>query len=128
MMSHISAITLLVPGYDEGIAFYAGKLGFTLIEDTPFGPTKRWVLVAPPGARETRLLLAKTDGPERVKQIGNQVGGRVGFFLSTTDFDADHAAMLARGVEFLEQPRHEAYGKVAVFRDPFGNKWDLIGP
>jgi len=128
MTQHISAITLLVPSYDEGIAFYVGKLGFTLIEDTPLSPTKRWVLVAPPGARETRLLLARADGPEQLKQIGNQTGGRVAFFLATTDFGADHAAMLARGVEFLEQPRHEAYGKVAVFRDPFGNKWDLIGP
>lgn len=126
-MSHISAITLLVPEYDDGIAFYVGKLTFTLVEDTPLGPTKRWVLVAPPGARETRLLLARADGPEQVRQIGNQAGGRVVLFLSTSNFDADHAAMLARGVEFLEAPRTQAYGKVAVFRDPFGNKWDLIG-
>lgn len=126
-MSHISAITLLVPEYDDGIAFYVGKLGFTLVEDIPLGPTKRWVLVAPPGARETRLLLARADGPEQVRQIGNQAGGRVVLFLSTSNFDADHAAMLARGVEFLEAPRTQAYGKVAVFRDPFGNKWDLIG-
>ena len=126
-MSHISAITLLVPEYDDGIAFYVGKLTFTLVEDTPLGPTKRWVLVAPPGARETRLLLARADGPEQVRQIGHQAGGRVVLFLSTSNFDADHAAMLARGVEFLEAPRTQAYGKVAVFRDPFGNKWDLIG-
>jgi len=127
MPQHLSAITVLVPGYDEGIAFYTVKLGFELIENTPLTAGKRWIVVAPPGARETRLLLAKADGPEQAARIGDQTGGRVFLFLRTDDFDRDHAAMIARGVEFLEAPRIEAYGKVAVFRDPFGNKWDLIG-
>ena len=128
MPQHISAITLLVPDYDAGIAFYAGQLGFTLIEDTALSSTKRWVLVAPPGATETRLLIAKADGPAQNARIGDQTGGRVGFFLTTDDFARDHAAMLAKGVRFLEAPRAEPYGTVAQFRDPFGNTWDLIEP
>ena len=128
MSQHISAITLLVPDYDAGIAFYVGKLGFALIADTPLSPSKRWVLVAPPGSTETRLLLAKADGPAQTARIGDQTGGRVALFLTTDDFARDHAAMTAKGVEFLEPPRQEAYGTVAVFRDPFGNTWDLIQP
>ena len=128
MAQHLSAVTVLVPDYDQGIAFYCGKLGFELIEDRAMGPTKRWVLVAPPGARETRLLLARADGPAQTARIGDQTGGRVFLFLQTDDFDRDHAAMAGRGVAFLEAPRIESYGKVAVFRDPFGNTWDLIGP
>jgi catechol 2,3-dioxygenase-like lactoylglutathione lyase family enzyme len=128
MAQHISAVTLLVPDYDAGIAFYVGSLGFTLVEDRAMGPTKRWVLVAPPGSRETRLLLAKADGPAQVARVGDQTGGRVGFFLTTDDFARDHAAMLANGVTFREAPRHEPYGTVAVFEDPFGNAWDLIEP
>ena len=128
MSQHISAITLLVPDYDAGIAFYVGKLGFALIADTPLSPSKRWVLVAPPGSTETRVLLAKADGPAQTARIGDQTGGRVALFLTTDDFARDHAAMTAKGVEFLEPPRQEAYGTVAVFRDPFGNTWDLIQP
>ncbi len=128
MPQHISALTLLVPDYDAGIAFYVGALGFSLVENRALGPGKRWVLVAPPGARETRLLLAKADGPRQIARIGDQTGGRVGFFLTTDDFARDHAAMLARGVTFRESPRVEAYGTVAVFEDPFGNAWDLIQP
>ena len=128
MPQHLSAITLLVPDYDAGIAFYVGQLGFTLIEDRAMSAAKRWVLVAPPGSTETRLLLAKADSPAQIARIGNQTGGRVGFFLTTDDFVRDHAAMLAMGVVFLEEPRQEPYGTVAVFRDPFGNKWDLIEP
>lgn len=124
----LSAIALLVPGYDEAVAFYVGKLGFALIEDTRLTETKRWVLVAPPGSRETRLLLAKADGEAQRARIGDQTGGRVFLFLTTDDFARDHAAMIEKGVEFLEVPRTEPYGKVAVFRDPFGNKWDLIEP
>ena len=122
---HLSAVALVVPDYDAAIAFYTGALGFDLIEDTDLGEGKRWVLVAPPGA-ETRLLLARAATPEQRAAIGNQTGGRVGFFLKTTDFEADYARMTARGVEFEEAPRHEAYGRVAVFRDPFGNRWDLL--
>ena len=128
MPQHISAITLLVPDYDAGIAFYVGVLGFTLVEDRAMSASKRWVLVAPPGARETRLLLAKADGSAQEARIGHQTGGRVFLLLSTDDFARDHAAMLAKGVMFLEAPRAESYGTVAVFQDPFGNKWDLIQP
>lgn len=121
----LQAVTLVVPDYDEGIAFFVGKLGFDLIEDTPRGEGKRWVMVAPKGG-ETRLLLAEGRGEHQRAAIGNQTGGRVGFFLETDDFDRDHAAFLARGVTFTEAPRVEPYGKVAVFRDDFGNLWDLI--
>jgi catechol 2,3-dioxygenase-like lactoylglutathione lyase family enzyme len=127
-VQHLAAIALVVPDYDEALAFYVGKLGFELIEDTPLSETKRWVLVAPPGSRETRLLLAKADGPEQKTRIGNQTGGRVFLFLHTDDFARDYEALRARGVRFLEAPRHEAYGTVVVFADPYGNKWDLIQP
>ena len=124
----ISAVTVLVPDYDAGIAFYVGALGFALVEDRALSPTKRWVLVAPPGAREARLLLAKAEGPLQAARIGDQTGGRVALFLTTDDFARDHAAMLARGVKFRESPRVEPFGTVAVFEDPFGNAWDLIQP
>jgi catechol 2,3-dioxygenase-like lactoylglutathione lyase family enzyme len=126
MKQVIGALTLVVPDYDRAIAFYTQKLGFDLIEDTRLSATKRWVLVAPKGSAETRLLLAWADGPDQEAAIGNQAGGRVFLFLETDDFDRDHQAMLGAGVTFLEAPRVEPYGKVAVFRDPFGNKWDLI--
>jgi catechol 2,3-dioxygenase-like lactoylglutathione lyase family enzyme len=126
MAKRVSAITFVVPNYDEGIAFFVDVLGFHLIDDTPQSATKRWVLVAAEPAAETRFLLAKADGPEQSKAIGNQTGGRVGFFLETDDFVADYAVYQARGLRFLETPRVEPYGTVAVFQDPFGNKWDLI--
>jgi len=125
-MQFISAVTLVVPEYDAGIAFYAGLLGFALIADIDMGDGKRWVLVAPPGSRECRLLLARAADAAQTAVIGHQTGGRVFLFLNTSDFDADHARMLAAGVDFLEAPRREPYGTVAVFRDPFGNKWDLL--
>ncbi|MEM9579817.1 MAG: VOC family protein [Pseudomonadota bacterium] len=125
MAQHISAVALLVPDYDTGIAFYVGKLGFDLIEDTPLSADKRWVLIGPKGA-ETQLLLAKASGPQQQQIIGAQTGGRVGFFLHTDAFDADHLRMTKAGVQFEEEPRHEPYGKVAVFRDPWGNRWDLL--
>lgn len=128
MKQHLGAIALIVPDYDDAIDFYVGKIGFELIEDTNLSNGKRWVLVAPKGSTETRLLLAKADGPDQVAAIGNQTGGRVFLFLNTDNFDRDFAAMTAKGVTFLEEPRLEPYGKVAVFRDPFGNKWDLIEP
>mgnify|MGYP001792030656 FL=1 len=127
MTQLIANITLVVSDYDEAIAFYVDALGFELLEDTQLSDMKRWVRVAPPGA-ETALLLAKADGPEQAAAIGNQTGGRVGFFLHTDDFARDHAAMLSKGVKFREEPRHESYGTVAVFEDPFGNLWDLIEP
>jgi len=126
MKQIIGAVTLVVPDYDEALDFYVGSLGFELIEDTPLSETKRWVLVAPKGSMETRLLLAQADAPAQAASIGNQAGGRVFLFLNTDDFDRDHKSMVAAGVTFLESPRSEPYGKVAVFQDPFGNKWDLI--
>lgn len=128
MGKFISAVTLVVPDYDAAIAFYVGQLGFDLIEDTRISDQKRWVLVAPPGASECRLLLARAATPTQAKAIGAQTGGRVGFFLTTDDFDRDFARMTAAGISFLEHPRTEIYGKVVVFCDPFGNKWDLLQP
>ena len=128
MKQHIAAMTLLVPDYDKAIAYYVGKLGFRLIEDTPLSPTKRWVVVAPPGNGETGLLLAQADSPDQRQAIGNQSGGRVFLILRTDDFDRDFARYRLAGIEFLEEPRLEAYGKVVVFRDAFGNKLDLIEP
>ena len=128
MTQHLAAIALVVPDYDDAIAFYVGKLGFELVEDTRLSETKRWVLVAPPGSQETRLLLAKADSPEQKTRIGNQTGGRVFLFLHTDDFARDYETMRARGIRFLEAPRHESYGTVVVFVDPYGNKWDLIQP
>lgn len=128
MAQIVSAVTLVVPDYEAALRFYVGQLGFELVEDTALSPTKRWVRVRPAGARETCLLLAKADTPSQAASIGAQAGGRVAFFLSTDDFDRDHALYLSRGVQFIEKPRQESYGKVAVFRDPFGNLWDLIEP
>ena len=126
MSRSVSAISLLVPDYDAGIAFYVGKLGFTLVEDTPLDDGKRWVLVSPDDGAQTSLLLARAADSAQQAAIGNQTGGRVFLFLRTEDFDADYERFTAAGVRFLEAPRDEAYGKVAVFEDPFGNKWDLI--
>jgi len=128
MMQHISAVTLLVPDYDEAIAFYVGKLGFRLVEDTALSVTKRWVVVAPQGSHETGLLLARADSAHQIAAIGSQTGGRVFLILKTDDFDRDYAKFKQAGIKFLEEPRFEAYGKVVVFRDAFGNKWDLIEP
>ncbi len=125
-MPHLSAVTLVVPDYDVALNFYVCAAGFELIEDTELAPGKRWVLIAPRGAQEARLLLARADGPAQAAAVGNQTGGRVGFFLMTGDFDADHKRMLEASATFLESPRSEPYGKVAVWQDPFGNKWDLL--
>ncbi|MBT29804.1 MAG: hypothetical protein CMO01_09105 [Thalassobius sp.] len=126
MKQRIANISLVVKDYDEAIEFYTQKLSFNLIEDTPLSETKRWVLVAPPGSTETCLLLAKADGEEQLKSCGNQTGGRVFLFLNTDDFERDYASMTANGVKFLESPRYEPYGTVAVFEDLYGNKWDLL--
>ena len=125
MSRFISLVTLVVPDYDDAIGFYVGKLGFDLLEDTDLGDGKRWVRVAPKGGG-TALLLARATKPEQEAAIGRQTGGRVGFFLQTDDFARDHADYCAKNVEFLEEPRREAYGIVVVFTDPFGNKWDLV--
>ena len=127
-MPHIAQFAVVVRDYDEAIAWYTRMLGFELIEDTDLGGGKRWVLVAPSGARETRLLLARAVTPEQASRIGDQTGGRVFLFLQTDDFARDHAAMLARGVTFPIAPRAEPYGMVAVFEDLYGNRWDLLGP
>ena len=125
-MPHIGLFALVVRDYDEAIAFYTDKLGFELIEDTDMGGGKRWVIVAPKGAKETRILLAQASNDDQSDAIGNQTGGRVGFFLNTDDFARDHARMKSAGVTFLEEPRYEPYGTVAVFEDLYGNKWDLL--
>ena len=126
MHQNLHAITLVVPDYDEAIAFYTETLNFALLQDITLGEGKRWVRVAPPGSGGASLLLAQADGPDQKAAIGNQTGGRVGFFLETDNFQRDHAAMRENGVHFEEDPRHEPYGTVAVWCDPFGNRWDLI--
>lgn len=127
MLPVIANITLLVPDYDAGLAFYVGVLGFELLEDTDMGGGKRWVRVAPKGGG-VALLLAKAKGESQVAAIGNQTGGRVGFFLHTDDFDREYEAVAAAGCDFAGPVREEVYGRVVVFADPFGNLWDLIQP
>jgi len=122
----LALTTLVVPDYDAGIAFFAGALGFDLVEDTDMGGGKRWVVVG--GKDGGRLLLAKAASDAQAAAIGNQTGGRVAFFAHTDDFTGTHARLVDAGVTFHEQPRHETYGTVAVFSDPFGNRWDLIEP
>ncbi len=126
MTQTLAATALLVPDYDEAIAFFTTVLRWTLVEDTPLSADKRWVRVAP--AAGGTLLLARAANEAQRAAIGQQSGGRVFMFLHTTAFDADHRHMLAHGVRFLEAPRHEPYGTVAVFLDPWGNRWDLIQP
>jgi len=120
-------VTLVVRDYDEAIRFYVDAVGFELREDTDLGGGKRWVVVAPRDGG-TGLLLALASGPDQEARVGDQTGGRVAFFLETTDFAVDHARMLAAGVRFLEEPRHEPYATVAVFEDLYGNTWDLLQP
>lgn len=126
MKQSIAHIALVVDDYDEAIKFYTGKLDFRLLEDTPQSETKRWVLVAPPGAEECCLLLAKGVGDEQRSRVGNQTGGRVFLFLRTDDFRRDYENYKAKGVEFVREPKTEDYGTVAVFADLYGNLWDLI--
>jgi catechol 2,3-dioxygenase-like lactoylglutathione lyase family enzyme len=128
MSRTLAAVTFVVRDYDEAIAFFTGVLRFTLVEDTPLGGGKRWVRVAPRGAAETTLLLARAVTPEQLAHVGDQTGGRVSFFLHTDDFEADYGHLQSHGVRFTESPREEAYGRVVVFLDLYGNKWDLIGP
>lgn len=126
MKQQLGALALLVAEYDEAIAWYTGKLGFELVEDVDQGGGKRWVMLAPPGSTETRLLLARAADDAQRSRIGNQTGGRVFLFLHTDDFQRDWQRMRAAGVHFREEPRHEPYGTVAVFEDLYGNAWDLL--
>ena len=127
MNQSIGQIALVVREYDEAIAFYIGTLGFTLIEDTYIPEQdKRWVIVAPTGSAESRLLLARAVGEEQSARIGNQTGGRVFLFLYTDDFWRDFRSYKAKGVVFVREPREESYGTVAVFKDLYGNLWDLL--
>ena len=121
-------LSLVVRDYDEAIAWYTGTLGFELIADEPRAPGKRWVVVAPPGGAGAKLLLAQAANDAQRAAIGNQTGGRVFLFLHTDDFHRDHARFAAGGARFIEAPREEAYGTVAVFEDLYGNRWDLIQP
>jgi len=123
--NRIGLVTLVVRDYDDAIDFYVRRVGFTLVSDDVMTPTKRWVVVAPPDGG-TGLLLAKADGPTQEAAVGNQTGGRVAFFLRAADFDAQYEHMRAHGVEFLEEVRHEIYGKVVVWRDLYGTTWDLL--
>ena len=126
MNQSLAHIAIVVRDYDEAIAWFTEKLGFTLIEDYQPEQDKRWVLVAPPGSSGTSLLLARAATPEQAAFIGNQAGGRVFLFLATDDFDRDFEAMTAKGVTFVRPPAVQPYGKVAVFLDLYGNKWDLV--
>jgi catechol 2,3-dioxygenase-like lactoylglutathione lyase family enzyme len=128
MKQHIAHIALIVRDYDEAIRFYTEKLHFTLIEDTVLSETKRWVLVAPKGSSECRLLLAKATNTEQETRIGDQTGGRVFLFLYTDDFRTDYETMVKEGIEFVREPKVETYGTVAVFKDLYGNLWDLVEP
>ncbi|HEX5691540.1 MAG TPA: VOC family protein [Roseiflexaceae bacterium] len=126
-MPSIGLVALVVREYDEAIAFYVDKLAFSLVEDTPVPEqNKRWVVIAPPGGGETRLLLGRAVGDEQASRIGNQTGGRVFLFLYTDDFWRDFHAYTARGVHFVREPKQAPYGTVAVFEDLYGNLWDLV--
>ena len=120
------SIAFLAPDYASGIAWFRDALGFAVVEDIDMGAGKRWVVVA--GNRGARIVIAKAEGAAQVAAIGAAAGGRVSYFLETDDFAKDHARLLAKGVTFLEAPRHEPYGTVAVFFDPWGGKWDLVQP
>ena len=129
---HLERVSVIVDDYDEAIAFFVGALGFELVEDEPAltsgeARPKRWVMVRPPGA-QTGVLLAQADGERQRAAVGDQYAGRVGLFLRVDDFDAQVERMRAAGVEFVEEPRDEPYGKVVIFRDIAGNRWDLLGP
>ena len=127
MKQSIGYVALVVRDYDEAIGFYVGKLGFSLVEDTFIeAQSKRWVLIAPPGSSGTQLLLARAVGDEQSSRIGNQTGGRVFLFLHTDDFWRDYETYRQRGVEFVRDPKDESYGTVAVFKDLYGNLWDLL--
>jgi catechol 2,3-dioxygenase-like lactoylglutathione lyase family enzyme len=129
MKQWIGLVSVVVRDYDEALAFYVGTLGFTLVEDTFIAEqNKRWVVVSPPGATQTRLLLARASDAEQASRVGNQTGGRVALFLYTDDFARDYQRYKANGVVFVREPKSEPYGTVAVFKDLYGNLWDLLQP
>ncbi|KAA2243227.1 VOC family protein [Chitinophaga agrisoli] len=128
MQQYIAHITLVVKDYDEAIAFYTQQLSFTLVEDTALSDSKRWVRVAPPGSNGCCLLLAQAADEAQGSRIGNQTGGRVFLFLYTDDLQRDYDAMRQKGVVFVREPVQEIYGKVTVFKDLYGNLWDLLEP
>jgi catechol 2,3-dioxygenase-like lactoylglutathione lyase family enzyme len=128
MLQSLAAVTVLVPSYDAGLAFFRDVLGFAVLEDTPLAPNKRWVAVAPSPAAGAALVLAVPSDERQRTRVGDQTGGLVGFFLHSGDFWTDYEKLRKRGVKFLEAPRHEPYGLVAVFVDPWGGKWDLLQP
>ena len=128
MKQYIAHIALVVKDYDEALEFYTKTLDFNLLEDTKLDDKKRWVMVAPPGAKECSLLLAKAANEDQAKSIGNQTGGRVFLFLFTDDFERDYNKLVERNVKFVRPPSDNEYGKVAVFEDLYGNLWDLIEP
>jgi catechol 2,3-dioxygenase-like lactoylglutathione lyase family enzyme len=128
MTQTLVQVAFVVREYDEAIAFFTGKVGFHLFEDCALSGGKRWVVVGPDHRGSLRLLLARASTPEQIRAIGSQAGGRVFLFLHTDNFWSDYRAMQSRGVKFLEAPREESYGTVAVFEDLYGNKWDLLMP
>ncbi|MEQ1745934.1 MAG: VOC family protein [Saprospiraceae bacterium] len=128
MQQHIAQIALVVQDYDEAIRFYTEKLNFQLLEDTPMSAVKRWVVLAPPGTGQCRLLLAKAANDDQLSRVGNQTGGRVFLFLYTDDFWRDYHRMVAQGIRFVREPAEEPYGTVVVFEDLYGNLWDFIQP
>ena len=128
MKQELAQIALVVKDYDEAVDFYTKKLHFTVIEDTILSKTKRWVVVAPPGSTGCRLLLAKAATDEQRSRVGDQTGGRVFLFLHTDDIHRDHRSMVIQGISFVREPTTESYGTVAVFKDIYGNLWDLIEP
>jgi len=128
MKQRIAHMALVVKDYDEAIDFYTNKLDFNLIEDTVLSPEKRWVVIAPQGAKECSLILAKATNEQQASSIGNQTGGRVFLFLFTDDFWRDYSKMVDRGIEFVRDPVKEVHGTVAVFKDLYGNLWDFIQP
>ena len=129
MKQRLGLVSLVVRDYDEALEFFVGRLGFSLVEDTDVPEqAKRWVVVSPPGASESRLLLARASSPEQESRIGTQTGGRVFLFLYTDDFWRDYEDYKARGIEFIRPPKREPYGTVAVFKDLYGNLWDLLQP
>jgi catechol 2,3-dioxygenase-like lactoylglutathione lyase family enzyme len=128
MIQSVAAVTVLVPNYYDGLRFFRDVLGFVVLEDSPLGAEKRWVVVAPSRGAGSALVLAVPSNDRQRVRLGDQTGGRVGFFVHTNDFRSDYETMRSRGVRFLETPRSEPYGLVAVFLDPWGGKWDLLQP
>jgi catechol 2,3-dioxygenase-like lactoylglutathione lyase family enzyme len=128
MSQRLAHIALLVKDYNEAIEFFTGKLHFKLIEDTPLSEEKRWVIISPPGSAECNILLAKAVNEDQMSRVGNQTGGRVFLFLYTDDFQKDYQNLIEKGIKIVREPSTEIYGRVAVFRDLYGNLWDLIEP